>query len=101
MIELFSTDALVSLAVSSAGGRATQPHDGGLGNLLRTKAAREQLFEDVDCWMPRLIVASLPDWTPEVSELALELVRRQRAGGRDLLLRHPINTTVPLALWSR
>ena len=41
--------------------------------------------------MPRLIVAYLPDWTPEVSELALELVRRQRAGGRDLLLRHPIN----------
>ena len=32
VIELFSTDALVSLAVSSVGGRATQPHDGGLGN---------------------------------------------------------------------
>ena len=48
--------------------------------------------------MPRLIVAYLPDWTPEVSELALELVRRQRAGGRDLLLRHLINTTMPLPL---
>ena len=36
----FPTDALVSLAVSSAGGRATQPYDGRLGNSLRTLAAR-------------------------------------------------------------
>ena len=67
-------DAPVSLAVSSAGGRATHPCDGGLGNSLRTLAAREQLFEDVESWKPRLIVAYLPDWTREVSELALELV---------------------------
>ena len=33
-----------------------------------------------------------------MSELALELVRRQRAGGRDILLRYPINTTMPLPL---
>ena len=45
VIELFSTDAQVSLAVSSAGGRAAQPYDGGLGNSLRTPAAREQVFE--------------------------------------------------------
>ena len=32
VIEGFSTDASVSLAVLSDGGRATQPHDGGLGN---------------------------------------------------------------------
>ena len=70
VIELFSTDASVSLAVLSAGGRATQPSDGGLGNSLRTWAAQEQLFEDVGSWKPRLIVAYLPDWTPEVSELA-------------------------------
>ena len=42
VIELFSTDAPVSLAVLSAGGRATQPYDGSLGNSLRTPAAREQ-----------------------------------------------------------
>ena len=42
VIELFSTDAHVSLAVSSTGGRATQPYDGGLGNSLRTLATREQ-----------------------------------------------------------
>ena len=36
VIELFSMDAPVSLAVSSAGGRATHPCDGGLGNSLRT-----------------------------------------------------------------
>ena len=57
--------------------------DGGLSNSL---AARKQLFEDVESWKPRLIVAHFPDWTREVSELALEVVRRQRAGGRDLLL---------------
>ena len=34
------TDAHVSLAVLSAGGRATQHYDGGLGNSLRTPAAR-------------------------------------------------------------
>ena len=94
VIELFSTDAPVSLAVSSAGGRTTQPYDGGPGNLLRTKAAREQLFEDVENWRPRLFVVYLTDWTPEVSELVLELVRRQRADGRDLLLRCPIHTTI-------
>ena len=43
-------------------------YDGGLGNSLRTSAAQEQLFEDVGSWKPRLIVACLPDWTPEVSE---------------------------------
>ena len=75
MIELFSTDAYVSLAVSSAGRRATQPHDDGLGNSLRTPAAREQLFEDVESGKPRLMVAHLPGSTPGVSELALELVR--------------------------
>ena len=75
VIELFSTDAHVSLAVSSAGQRATQPSDDGLGNSLRTPAAREQLFEDVEIGKPRLMVASLPDWTPGVSELALGLVR--------------------------
>ena len=38
VIELVSTDPPVSLvAVSSAGGRATQPYDGGLGNSLRTR----------------------------------------------------------------
>ena len=63
VIELFSTDALVFLAVSSVGGRATQPYDGGLGNSLRTRQPGS-----------RLIVAYFPDWTPEVSELALELV---------------------------
>ena len=39
-------------------------------------------FEDAESWKPRLIVAYFPDWTPGVSELALELVRRQPAGGR-------------------
>ena len=82
VIELFSTGAHVSLAVSSAGGRAAQPYDG-------TPAAREHLFEDVESWKPRLIVAYLLDWTPGVSELALELVRRQRAGGREIFLRYP------------
>ena len=81
VIELFSTDAPVSPAVLSAEGRATQPYDGGLGNLLKTKAAREQVLEDVERWKPRLIVAYLPDWMPEVSELALELVRKQLAEG--------------------
>ena len=95
VIELFSMYApLVLRQVSSAGGRATQPHGGGLGNSVRTPAAREQLFEDVESWTPRLIVAYLPDWTPEVSELTLELVRRQNAGGRDLFLRFPINNVV-------
>ena len=37
-----------------------------------------------------------PFWTPAVSELALELVRRQRAGGRDILLRYPLRTSM---LW--
>ena len=73
VIELFSTDAHVSLAVSLTGGRATQPHDSGLGNSLRNPAAREQSFEDVESWKPRLIVAYFPDWTPG-------LFRRQRAG---------------------
>ena len=95
MIELLSTDASVSLAVLSAGGRATQPYDGGHGDSLKTSAA-QQLFEDVGSWKPRLIVANLPDWTPEVSELARELVQRQREEGRDVLLRCPINTTMPL-----
>ena len=45
VILLFSTGAHVSLAVSSAGGRAAQPYDGGLGNFVRTPAAREHLFE--------------------------------------------------------
>ena len=40
VIELFSTDAHVSLAVSLAGGRATQPYDGVLGNSLRTPAQK-------------------------------------------------------------
>ena len=39
VIELFSTDAPVPVAVLSAGGRATQPYDGGLGNSLRTSAS--------------------------------------------------------------
>ena len=78
VLELFSKDAPLSLAVSSAGGRATQAHYGGLGNSLRTPAAWEQLFEDVASWKPRLLVAYLPDWTPGVSELAQELVRRQQ-----------------------
>ena len=60
-------------------------------------AATKQLFEDVECWKPRLIVAHFPDWTREVFELALEVVRRQRAGGRDILLRYPINTTMPFS----
>ena len=90
MIELLSTDASVSLAVLSAGGRATQPCDVGLRDSLKT-----QLFEDVGSWNPRLIVAYLPDWTPEVSELARELVQRQRAEGLD---GYPINTTLPLPL---
>ena len=54
VVELFSTDAHVSLAVSSAGGRATQLYDGGLGNSLRILAARQQLFEDVRGLPPRL-----------------------------------------------
>ena len=66
----------MSLAVSSAG----EPYDGGPGNSLRTRAAQEQLFQDVESWKPRLIVAYLSDWTPGASELALKLVRRQRAG---------------------
>ena len=49
--------------------------------LVRTLADKQQLFENVECWKPRLIVAYLPNWTPEESELALELVRRQHAGG--------------------
>ena len=98
VIELFSTDALVFLAVSSAGGRATQPYDGGLGNSLRTPATREELFEDVERWEPRLIVTYLPDWTPEVSDLVVELVRKQRAGGREILLRYPLHTSIPLPL---
>ena len=80
------------------GGRATQPCDGGLGNSLRTPAAREQLFKDVESWKPRLIVTYLPDWTPGVSELSLELVRRQRAGGREILLNYPLHTSMPLPL---
>ena len=48
VIEFFSTDARVSLAVSSAGGRAPQHCDGGLGNSLRTPAARQQLIKDVE-----------------------------------------------------
>ena len=75
-IELFSKDAHVSLAVSSAG----EPYDGGPGNSLRTRAAQGQLFQDVESWKPRLIVDYLSYWTPGASELALELVRRQRAG---------------------
>ena len=59
VIELFSTDAHVSLAVSSVGRRATQPYDDGLGNSLRTPAAHEQLFEDVESGKPRLMVAYL------------------------------------------
>ena len=43
--------------------------DGCLGNSLRTLAASEHLFEDVDSWKPWLIVAYLTDWTPGVSEL--------------------------------
>ena len=34
----------------------------------------------MESWKPRLIVAYLSDWRPGSSELALELVRRQRAG---------------------
>ena len=100
VIELFSMDAPLCLWQFRQQ-EATQPHDGGLGNSLRTLAAREQLFEDVESWKPLLIVAYLPDWTPEVSELALELVRRQNAAGRDLLLRFPINNAVaPRSPWS-
>ena len=43
-----------------------------------------------------MFAAYLPDWTPELSELALELVRRQRAGGREILLRYPLHTSMPL-----
>ena len=96
MLKLFFTDASVSLAVLSAGGRATQPCDGVLGDSLRTSPEQEQLFEDVGSWKPRLTVAYLPDWTPEVSELARELVLRHREEGRDVLLRYPINTTMPV-----
>ena len=46
----------------------------------------------------RLIVAYLSDWTPEVSELALELVRRQRTRGREVLIRYPLHTSMPLPL---
>ena len=74
VVELFSVDAPVSLAMLSAGWRVTQPYDGGLSNSLRTLAARKQLFEDVESWKPRLIVANLPEWTRRVSEPALELV---------------------------
>ena len=88
MIELFSKDASVSLAVLPAGGRATQPHE--------DLCSQEQLFEDIGSWKPRLIVAYLPDWTPEVSKLARELVLQQREEGRDVLLSCPINTTMPL-----
>ena len=76
MIELFSTESHVSLVVSSAGGRATRPHDDGLDNSLRTLAAHEQLLMDVESGKPRFIVAYLPDWTPVVSELVLELRTR-------------------------
>ena len=31
-----------------------------------------------------------------MSELGLELVRRQRAGGREILLRYPLHTSMPL-----
>ena len=96
MIELFSTDASVSLAVLSAGGRATQPYDSGLGDLLKTSAAQEQLFEDTRSWKPRLIVANLPDWSPEVSGLTWELVLKQRQEGQDVVLRYPVKTTMPL-----
>ena len=96
VIELFLDDAPVSLAISSAGGPATQPCDSGLGDSLKTSAAQEQLFEDIGSWKPRLIVANLPDWTPEASEPARELVLRQREGGRDVLLWYSVNTTMPL-----
>ena len=58
-----ATDAHVSLAVSSAGGRATQPYD-GLANSLRTPAAREQLFKDVESWKPRSLTGrqECPNW---------------------------------------
>ena len=98
VIELFSTDASVSLAVLSAGGRVTQPYDGGLVDSSKTSAAQERLFDEVGSWKPRLIVAYLPDWTPEVSELARESFQRQRAEGLDVLLRCPINTSMPLPL---
>ena len=75
VIELFSTESHVSLAVSSAGGRATRRYDDGLDNSLRTLDAREQLFKDVESGKPRLIVAYLPDWTPVVSELMLVRTR--------------------------
>ena len=96
VLKLFSTDASVSLAVLSAGGRGTQPCDGDLGDSFRTSLAQEQLFEDVGSWKPWLTVAYLPDWTPEVSELARELVLRHREEGRDVLVRYPINTTMPV-----
>ena len=70
--ELFSTDPPVSFAVWSAGGGAPVSHDVGLGDSLRTSATQEQLFEDVGSWESRLIVANLPDRTPEVSKLARE-----------------------------
>ena len=103
VIELFSTDAPVSLAVSSAGGRATQPCDGGLGNSLRPAADRQQLFEDVESWKPRLTVAYLPHSTPWVSELALEMVQRQRAGASGIhstpRCHRPLVTTRRDSIW--
>ena len=96
MLKLFFADASVSLAVLSAGGRATQPYDGVLSDSSRTSPEQEHLFEDVGSWKPRLTVAYLPDWTPEVSELARELVLGHREEGRDVLPRYAINTTMPV-----
>ena len=79
-------------------GPLTQPQDGCLGNSSKTLAAWEQLFEDVESWKPRLIVAYLSDWTPGVSQLALELVRRHCAGRPEILLRYPLHTSMPFLL---
>ena len=57
-MELFSTDAPVSLAHSSAGGRPLSlMMTDGLGNSLRTPADRQQLFEEVENYQPRLPVS--------------------------------------------
>ena len=97
VIELFLSDALVFLAVSSAGGRATQPCDGRFGNIEKN-SRQAAIVGRCESWKPRLIVANFPGWTPAVSELALELVRRQRAGGREILIRYPLCTSMPLSL---
>ena len=65
-------------------GSFVKPYDSGLGDLLKTSAAQEQLFEDVRSWKPRLVVAHLPDWSAELSEFAREVALRQREQGHGM-----------------